>query len=88
MAAHRHPDKYGGRSANFTAVNHKTYFGAIPDVRIEISVPDAPTSIAVPSINASETVYYDLMGRRTSERSKGIHVIRMQDGSIRKVLVK
>ena len=34
---HRLIDKFGGRSANFTAVAHKTYFGAIPDVRIPIT---------------------------------------------------
>ena len=85
---HRFIDKIAGRSPNFTAIAHKTYFGSIPDVKIEISAPDAPTSTAVLSVNASETVHYDLVGRRTSDKSKGIHVIRMQDGSIRKVLVK
>ena len=85
---HRFIDKVAGRSPNFTAIAHKTYFGAIPDVNIEVSAPDTPVSIAVPSINASETVHYDLMGRRTSERSKGIHIIRTQDGNFRKVLIR
>ncbi|MBQ0063567.1 MAG: hypothetical protein KBS94_06025 [Prevotella sp.] len=85
---HRFIDKIAGRSPNFTAIAHKTYFGSIPDVKIEISAPDAPTSTAVLSVNASKTVHYDLVGRRTSDKSKGIHVIRMQEGSVRKVLVK
>lgn len=34
---HRIIDKVGGRSANFTALAHKTYFGAIPDVVIPVS---------------------------------------------------
>lgn len=34
---HRVIDPVGGRSANFTAVAHKTYFGAIPDVVIPVS---------------------------------------------------
>lgn len=83
---HRFIDKVAGRSPNFTAIAHKTYFGAIPDVNIEVS--EAPVSIAAPCSNASGTVHYDLVGRRTSDKSKGIHVIRMQDRSIRKVLVK
>lgn len=34
---HRIISRLAGRSANFTAVAHKTYFGAIPDVRIPIT---------------------------------------------------
>lgn len=34
---HRNTTRTGGRSANFTAVAHKTYFGAIPDVRLQLS---------------------------------------------------
>lgn len=34
---HRKIDEIGGRSPNFTAIAHKTYFGAIPDVRIPIT---------------------------------------------------
>lgn len=34
---HRNIDKTVGRSPNFTAVPHKTYFGSIPDVEIPIN---------------------------------------------------
>lgn len=34
---HRNIDPNAGRSPNFTAVPHKTYFGAIPDVKIPLS---------------------------------------------------
>ena len=34
---HRNIDPKAGRSPNFTAVPHKTYFGAIPDVQIPIT---------------------------------------------------
>lgn len=33
---HRNINPNAGRSANFTAVSHKTYFGAIPDVKIPL----------------------------------------------------
>ena len=34
---HRNTSRLMGRSANFTAISHKTYFGAIPEVRIPIA---------------------------------------------------
>lgn len=34
---HRHIDPVGGRSPNFTAIAHKTYFGYIPPVSINLS---------------------------------------------------
>ena len=36
---HRIIDKVGGRSPNFTAVAHTTYFGALPDVIIPVKQP-------------------------------------------------
>lgn len=37
IGAHRAINKNLGRSPNFTAIAHKTYFGQLPDVRIPIS---------------------------------------------------
>lgn len=34
---HRNTSPLAGRSPNFTAVPHKTYFGALPDIKIELS---------------------------------------------------
>ena len=34
---HRHTSRIAGRSPNFTAIAHKTYFGAIPEVHIPIA---------------------------------------------------
>ena len=34
---HRNTSPLAGRSPNFTAVPHKTYFGAIPDIKIPVS---------------------------------------------------
>lgn len=49
---HRHIDPVGGRSANFTAVAHKTYFGAIPDVIIPVS--DTRNILAAINITPAE----------------------------------
>jgi len=57
---HRFIDHVAGRSPNFTAVAHKTYFGAIPDVRIKLTsrkIFDIEFE-AVPS-DAVFTVEYD-----------------------------
>ena len=34
---HRYIDRIGGRSPNFTAIAHQTYFGMIPDVKVPLS---------------------------------------------------
>ncbi|MBO5428246.1 MAG: DUF4465 domain-containing protein, partial [Prevotella sp.] len=39
IGSHRLINRQAGRSANFTAVAHKTYFGAIPEVRIPVVLP-------------------------------------------------
>ncbi len=37
---HRIIDPVAGRSPNFTAISHQTYFGALPDVEFEVATPD------------------------------------------------
>lgn len=37
IGAHRSIERNAGRSANFTAVAHKTYFGQLPDVHIPVT---------------------------------------------------
>ena len=39
IGAHRLISRTAGRSPNFTAIAHKTYFGAIPEVRIPVTLP-------------------------------------------------
>ena len=75
-----------GRSPNFTAVAHKTYFGAIPEVRIPITYP--ATAITGVEVDANATVVgiYDLQGRRLTQMQPGVNLLRMSDGSVRKVM--
>ena len=40
---HRLISREAGRSANFTAVSHETYFGQLPDVRIALTAEDVIT---------------------------------------------
>lgn len=40
---HRNIDKVAGRSPNFTAISHQTFFGALPVVNLEVSEPDYKT---------------------------------------------
>ncbi len=37
IGSHRDIDPRSGRSPNFTAIGHKTYLGAIPDVKIQVA---------------------------------------------------
>ncbi len=37
IGAHRHISPLAGRNPNFTAIPHKTYFGALPDVSISVT---------------------------------------------------
>lgn len=45
IGSHRLISRQAGRSANFTAVAHKTYFGAIPEVRIPVVLPLAVATL-------------------------------------------
>lgn len=37
---HRYIDPIAGRSPNFTAISHQTYFGAVPEVSLALASPD------------------------------------------------
>ena len=67
---HRIIDRIGGRSPNFTAIAHKTYFGLIPDVRIPISAVKNFTIKPVCNIaDAKITVSFD--GKELTPESNG-----------------
>ncbi|MCQ2084088.1 MAG: hypothetical protein MJY58_06310 [Bacteroidaceae bacterium] len=54
---HRLLSKIGGRSPNFTAIAHKTYFGSVPDVTIPVSVISLKALLNVANAeNASVTL--------------------------------
>lgn len=57
---HRNIDPVAGRSPNFTAIAHKTYFGAIPDVRIPLSaVRNFDITVSCNVADADITVTYN-----------------------------
>ena len=51
------------------------------------SHPGIPTSILRPSSNGNREVY-DLQGRQLNSPKKGVSIVRMGDGTTRKVVVK
>lgn len=83
---HRNITKDAGRSPNFTAVAHKTYFGHMPDV----SIPITPTANSIDNkiLHESYVTYYDLQGRRLSAPQRGLNIIKMADGTVRKIIMK
>ncbi|MDE5567420.1 MAG: hypothetical protein K2J12_03155 [Muribaculaceae bacterium] len=50
IGAHRNINPTAGRSPNFTAIAHKTYFGAIPDVKIPLSAVNTFIIRLVPNV--------------------------------------
>ncbi|MDE5635652.1 MAG: hypothetical protein K2I52_05030, partial [Muribaculaceae bacterium] len=66
---HRLIDPVAGRSANFTAISHQTYFGSIPDVRIPVTplTADDPAGIdRIETSAATPVSYYNLQGIQSS----------------------
>ncbi len=84
---HRYIDPKAGRSPNFTAVPHKTYFGSIPEVRIAVSsVKTGVTNIV--SDNKGNVLYYNLEGQASATPYKGLNIVRTVSGKTRKVFIK
>lgn len=84
---HRLISRTAGRSANFTAVAHKTYFGAIPEVRIPVVQPATAISTATSTVTAP-IQRFDLQGRRLDKAQRGLNIIRTADGKVVKVVMK
>ena len=81
---HRNISPTAGRSPNFTAIAHKTYFGAVPEVCI--TVTDETSGIENIIVNDFNTaVYYNLNGVASDKPFKGINIIKLGDGSVKKV---
>lgn len=69
---HRYISRVCGRSANFTAAAHKTYFGMIPDVKIELS---EVKNFTIRPINNVEGATYEitLNGNAVTVNSDGTY---------------
>lgn len=69
---HRYISRACGRSANFTAAAHKTYFGMIPDVRIELT---AVRNFVIRPVNNVEGAAYEitLNGNAVTDNGDGTY---------------
>ena len=65
---HRNTSRTAGRSPNFTAVSHKTYFGAIPDVKLPVK---EATNFVIRLANELEDVNYTLTRNGVEITPKG-----------------
>lgn len=79
---HRNISSKFGRSPNFTAVPHKTYFGSIPDVYIKISDISGVENVA--DSDCVPVIYYNLNGISSVEPFNGLNIVLMSDGSVHK----
>ena len=85
---HRYIDPKAGRSPNFTAVPHKTYFGFVPEVRIAVSPQGTVGIVDIASDGKDGAVYYNLEGQASATPYKGLNIVRTANGKTKKVLVK
>lgn len=84
---HRFIDPVAGRSPNFTAIAHKTYFGHIPEVRIPVTASGEDASAdMIEATPAIPVAYYNLHGVESPTPYKGLNIVRMSDGTHRKVI--
>lgn len=83
---HRLISRSVGRNPNFTAIAHKTYFGAIPEVRIPVSIASGITNVNADVKDAES--YFDIHGRKLSHPQRGLNIVRMSNGKVMKVNMK
>ena len=84
---HRTIDRFNGRSPNFTAIAHKTYFGAIPEVRVPVSKTSGIDSVT-DGADVEVVAYYDLQGIASDTPRKGLNIVVYSDGTTRKLMVR
>ena len=58
----------------------------VVDVTLHRTAPDGISLTTVS--DAAPAAYYDVQGRRSSAQQRGLNIVRMQDGTVRKVVVK
>lgn len=72
---HRFIDPVAGRSPNFTAVAHKTYFGTIPDIKIPVTAKGSSSVEIVNADNDTVTRWFNLQGIEVAAPTEGTHGI-------------
>ena len=85
---HRNISRFAGRSPNFNAAAHQTYFGAIPEVRIPVSSSTSGISGVIDTDDVQIVAYYNLQGIASDTPRKGMNIVVYSDGTTRKIMVK
>lgn len=85
---HRNISRFAGRSPNFNAAAHQTYFGAIPEVRIPVSSSTSGISGVIDTDDVQVVAYYNLQGIASDTPRKGMNIVVYSDGTTRKIMVK
>ena len=70
-----------------TTSENKTFYGEEKTFKTESASQDVIDGIETIS-NITEVARYDLNGRKISSPQKGINIIRMSDGTVKKVMIK
>ena len=79
---HRSIDPVAGRSPNFSAIAHETYFGRLPELELTIGKSaDAADAVIT---TAAPTGYVNMQGMRSGRPFHGLNIVLMSDGTSRK----
>lgn len=87
IGAHRDINPYVGRSANFTSLAHKSYFGAIPPTTIPVSPLSGVENIEA-AANDGNTIYYNPQGIASDRPHRGLNIVRHPDGTVTKQFLR
>lgn len=68
-------------------INQPTYF-AFDNVKVRFAKDDDTDRISTANVSATATQRYSLGGQQLNASHKGINIVRMSDGSVRKVMMK
>jgi len=90
LGSHRSTSKQTGRAPNFTAISQNAVLGRVPSV--VLPVEGIATSIADINVHPSQhhtwlrPRTFNVQGQRLPYFQKGLNLVRMPDGSVRKIM--
>lgn len=73
---HRNISKIGGRNPNFTAIAHKTYFGAVPSVNIPVTLISLKGKVNVTNADSATIVLKNRKGTALVADSLGFYALK------------
>lgn len=84
---HRNTDYVVGRTPNFNAVSHDTYFGSLPSISLTVTPKNSESGLSAAHTENAEPLYYiNQSGTKSTTPWEGFNIIIYTDGTARKAL--